>query len=243
MKDIYAKTGCIPTVIDFRFRGRPSRDTICRLFGDFASAKKASGFDDGKYKKCGIIYTREYLIQWLKDFVLREGRVPTQLDLVNTKDAPSTTAFRNHFDTLANAKIVAGIDVSHYETVKGRKAELEILKLFTQDGAIDMSGINWHSIFDGITPDGKTYDVKSSSLLSTIYNTQRWQFALTHKDAVYYFYLVAYDAEHKKILYIWRIPSSEINNKYHIDIGNNTDSINKYAKYELRSLIDNKIQE
>lgn len=102
---------------------------------------------------------------------------------------------------------------------KARLAEMIIRDHFKTHHA-DLAGENKNSLCDGICPNGKTYDVKSSKLHKGIY----WLFNTRNKCRydIEIYYLLAFNDDYTKLEYVWRIPG-EIVEKDHFYVGLNHD--------------------
>ena len=118
-------------------------------------------------------YTDEELLNYLIQFFEKYGRVPIARDLDNNPEYPNVGTYKRKFGGWSNALKLVGLDIDSMvkngiiETSdqKSRLAEIKVIEHFKQH-PIDLAGENKNSPCDGICPNGKTYDVKSSTLLS-----------------------------------------------------------------------------
>jgi hypothetical protein len=163
------------------------------------------------------------------DFADKNGRPPSSYDFDRDDNYPSSRTYRHHFGTWCKALEIAGYNCNNTSTYKGRKSELSVLRSFTQEGAVDLSGNNYTSAYDGICPTGKTYDVKCSKLNSG----GCWIYNVNHQDITDYYYLIGYDYKHIELLRVWLVPSDAITrcSKFHICSG--TYGISKWKQYEI----------
>lgn len=97
--------------------------------------------------------------------------------------------------------------------------------------------MNRQSKFDGLCPKGKMYDVKSSKLHFLHSNSNYfWKFNSTEEqlNKSDYFFLGAYDAQHEKLMFMWRVDKNFMRNRKYINIGkdnnyeHNTINMKKY---------------
>ncbi len=169
--------------------------------------------------------TEAELLSLLKQYYNDYKKVPSLTDFSKNPKYPSPETYRNHFGSWSNAMKLADLDVdtvvkegkipSSYH--KGRVAELLVFNSFKdKNNAIDLSGVNCNSIFDGMCPRGRSYDVKSAALT---YNKKYpssggWGFHFRNKEIeqIEYFYCVAVDEEYKILRYVWLIPREDLRN-------------------------------
>jgi len=90
---------------------------------------------------------------------------------------------------------------------KARFSEMIIRDHFEKN-PIDLAGENKLSHCDGICPNGKTYDVKSSKF----YNKGCYAFGIhnKYKEKIEIYYLLAFNEDRTKLEYAWRIYSWEV---------------------------------
>lgn len=165
------------------------------------------------------------LLDLLKQYHEEYGKIPSQLNFMNNLEYPNFKTYINHFGSWSNALKLVGFDVdsvvkegklpSGYH--KGRLGELLVFNSFKdKNKAVDLSGTNCNSIFDGLCPKGKSYDVKTASLVfnEKYIDSGGFAFHLRNREIkkIDYFYLVAVDEEYTKVYYIWLIPRKDIEN-------------------------------
>jgi hypothetical protein len=161
-------------------------------------------------------YTDDELLDLLKKYYEKYGKIPSMTDIKRNPDYPSQATYQNHFGSWSNALKLVGFDVdsmvkegnvsSSYH--KARLTELLVFNSFQEKHkAVDLSGKNPNSIFDGLCPRGMSYDVKSASLKA---DGLRYHFRNKEFDKIEYFYLVAVNEEYTKIYYIWLISRKEL---------------------------------
>jgi hypothetical protein len=236
LKDVGAELGRPPVSTDFRnVKGRPSFQIFINHFNSFVKARELAGYGI-ILKKYGKRYTREELIKHLKEIGLEKGRTPSITDFNNTNGKrPSYTAFKIEFGGMLEALKAADYDISQYANIKARKSEVGVLCSFAKTGAVDMSGKNFNSQFDGICPTGKKYDVKSSRLSNSgNYELSKWRFNFKHQSIIDYFFLMGYDNNHDKLIHTWMIPSNLVKNLTGIAIFDSEYNLLKWGKYEVK---------
>lgn len=160
------------------------------------------------------------LLNMLKQYREEYGKIPSELDLKKDSKYYCAETYRRRFGSYTNALRLVGFDADNvikeeklsidllntYQ--KGRLGELLVFNSFKEKNrALDLSGKNYHSIFDGICPRGLSYDVKVASLKAGGYN-----YRLKNKgfERIDYFYLVAVNKEYTELHYIWLIPKKEV---------------------------------
>lgn len=103
--------------------------------------------------------------------------------------------------------IKAGLNIDitgkQCDSYRGRQAEIKVLNHFKQYPT-DLAGENSNSHCDGICPNGKTYDVKSSKF----YDEGRYRFSIRnkYKEEIEIYYLLAFNKDWTKLEYVWRVP-------------------------------------
>ena len=193
----YEETGNIPTTHDFEKNCKyPHYDTYRNHFGSRNSALKMAGLNINIYTNT----TDNELLNYLKKFYEETGNIPTKQDFVNDNRYPSVRPYITRFGSWTNALKISGIDIdviikkgvtNNYQ--KGRLFELQ-LNDFLGEEAIDLSGIIHHSPYDGICPNGDTYEAKSCSCLGNF----GWSFGVINsfKKGIKWFYLGGFDIDY-----------------------------------------------
>jgi hypothetical protein len=169
--------GRSPTEADFRNNPEyPSYVTFQRRFGSWDNALKMAGLDTNPYRHHQVElniperepqknYTDEELLNELIRFEKEYGRPPTEADFRKNPEYPSYITCKRRFGSWIDALKLAGLDIDlmgpQGNSYRGRQAEIMVLNHFKQH-PIDLAGENPNSTCDGICPNGKTYDVKSS---------------------------------------------------------------------------------
>lgn len=181
------------------------------------------------YNRCPM-YTDNQLLNYLKVFYQKNGRIPVERDFVNNFEYPSFFMYQKHFGSWNKALKLVRFDIDtrirqgEFGTERqiGRRTEI-IIKNHFKILSMDVSGENCGSYFDGICPNGQIYEVKSSKMYKSK-NGEFWNFATPNKDkdddkeAIQWYYFVAFNENYTKILYVWRIPG-ELVEKDHFVIG------------------------
>lgn len=224
LKRFFEENGRVPTSKDFLNNSKyPSFSAVVNRFGSWNGALIKAKLEISRQ-----YYTDNELLNILRRYYTETGEIPTYNEFLSNKKYPSSVCFAEHFGTWNNALKLAGMDIDMLiregkldnKYHKGRLGELTILDSFKTDGAIDLSGNNALSIFDGICPKGKTYDVKSSKLIGT--GGYLFHFMNKKKQKIEYFFLCAFNEDFSKLLHVWLIPNILVNNKGHIWINNSS---------------------
>ena len=179
-------------------------------------------------------------------FFDENGHPPSIRDFINNPLYPSFATYQYRFGSWNNALKMAGLDIdiivgqgildNNYQ--KGRLAEIVIRDHFNKN-SVDLSGKNCHSPCDGICPNGKIYDVKSSKF----YNERsRWDFGLRnkHRDKIDIYYLLAFNEDYMKLEHGWRIPGNmtiDMGDHLQIVIREGKFNIDNMAKYDITNVL------
>lgn len=173
--------------------------------------KEGKFLEKGSYKKHVEIYTNEYLFSCLKKFFEENGRRPTTDDFSNNSEYPNFSTYIRRFGNWSKALKLVGMDMDtsvkqgdlSNNVCKGRWFEILVREMFGNK-SIDLSGENYLSPCDGICPNGRTYDAKSSGLCikgSWDFNTKG-----KFKEFVEWYYFGAFNDDYTELLYVWRVP-------------------------------------
>jgi hypothetical protein len=166
------------------------------------------------YKIRRAQYTEKELLDILRQFYEKYGRPPTVGDFRYNSEYPSISTYISYFGSWSAALKLVGLDVDSMvkkgivetENQKARFSEIIIRDNF-DNPSIDLAGENCLSPCDGICPNGKTYDVKSSKLYDTHY---AFSTKNKHKDEIEIYYLLGFNEDYTKLDYGWRIPGEII---------------------------------
>jgi len=195
-------------------------------------------------------YTDKDLLNYLRQFENDEGRIPTATDFFNNPRYPNHGTYQKRFGSWSNALKLVGLDVDSmvkkgiFETCqqKARLAEIKVINHFKQH-PVDLAGENQNSPRDGICPNGKAYDVKSSMLhKDTHYN---FNINNKHKDEIEIYYFLAFNKDYTKSEYAWRIPG-EIVEKDYFRVGLNPDyefNVENMEEYDITDKIRDIVKE
>lgn len=170
---------------------------------------------------CG--HTEGSLLKCLIDFTDKNGRPPTVKDFSNNFAYPSIRPYIDHFGSWSAALKKVGLDdesiikkgVVKTNDQKARLAEILVRDHFEKN-PVDLAGENKLSPCDGICPNGKFYDVKSSKLHVGKYHV--FIARNKHKDKIEIYYFLAFNEDYSKLMYVWRVPG-ELVEKNHFYIG------------------------
>lgn len=207
------------------------------------SKDELKGLEEEPYKvkrKYLYLYTDKELLDYIRRFVKEYRRIPTARDFDNNYEYPNSSTYQKRFGSWKNALRLVGLDVESMvkngivenSDQKARLAEMVIKNHFKQY-PIDLAGDNKNSSCDGICPNGKTYDVKSSKLHRGTF----WSFKTKnrHKDEIEIYYFLAFNEDWTKIEYGWRVPG-EIAEKDGFFVGLNCNyefNIENMKEYDI----------
>lgn len=228
--------GRSPVQLDFEcIPGYPSSMTYRNRFGSWNKALKLAGLYVNYYANLSDEELLDYLVQYCE----RNGRVPIVEDFNNDSRYPNFSTYQNRFGSWSNALKLVGLDVDTMvekgvldtSDKKARLAEKIILDHFEKN-PVDLSGENKLSPCDGICPNGKTYDVKSSRLIRGIY----WQFDTCnkYKEEIEIYYFLAFNEDYTKLEYAWRIPGEIVeSDNFYIGTYGGKFNVGNMIEYEI----------
>ncbi len=207
LKEFYDEHGRVPVANDFNNNPKyPSDSTIIIRFGRWNNAIDMAELSEKR------LYTEAELLNGIKRFYTENNRIPVSRDFRNNSKYPSYYAYMK-FGGLQKALKLVGLDIDtlykkgllkpETNQQKGRLFELIILYHF-EENPIDLSGEKIGSSCDGICPNGKIYEVKSSKL----YDKENWKYNTRNKEKenIEIFYFGAFNEDYSKLLYVWRVP-------------------------------------
>jgi hypothetical protein len=107
LTDLLRRCGYLSGRLIDRMADSPSRSTYVNRFGSLRRAYELIGYTSLGFKPDGSTfsgrrYTKKELLQLLREFLKKEGRIRTHL-LNTTKGFPSATTYRFHFGSYARA--------------------------------------------------------------------------------------------------------------------------------------------
>lgn len=228
----------LPKIDDFTNNPKlPSYITFIRYFGSWNNALKEAGLDLNRITE----FTKEGLLEDLLRFEKEYGRPPTIADLTDNPKYPSRATYWRVFGGLEKAKKLVGQDMDTLvrkgillnEMYKGRLFEIFVMEHFHTDGAIDLSGEDRSSHIDGICPEGKTYDARSTALRCiNVVGNKCYTFNLD-KNAGYY-YLGAFNGDYSELQHVWRVPGDFAYGSINIGIDNSyIYNLENMKQYEI----------
>jgi hypothetical protein len=206
------------------------------------SKKDLEGIEEEQYKRYdkNKYYTDKELLDGLIRFVEKYGRIPVETDLMNNPLYPSYMTYRRRFGSWNKALKLVGMDLDirsmekclKTSVEKARHAEIKVINHFRQN-ATDLTEENCNSPYDGICPNGQTYDVKSSKL----YSGGFWQYCTNnkYKEEIDIYYFLAFNEDYTKLRYGWRVPGGMVG-KYYFRIGlspNYEFNVGNMEKYDI----------
>jgi hypothetical protein len=236
IRRFHTENGRIPKSGEFECKnGYPSRATVEKYFGSWNNAIEEAGFHVNRMNITNL--TDKELLEHLERFEEEYGRFPTYKDLHNLKDNPgypNSECYVARFGCLENAKKLIDQDtdskvrkgIVENNREKARLAEIFVLEHFVDEGAVDLSGMDFRNPVDGICPNKLIYDVKSSSFRDGYY----WQFVLDKENMINFYYLLAFNGDYSELKHVWRIPWNFIVGN-HLQI--NIDKMTYMKKYEI----------
>ncbi len=243
LRYFHYKEGRVPETRDFNGnRKYPSYVIYYKVFGSWNNAIREADFIPTKF------LNDEELLRYLIQFYEENGRPPTKIDLNRNPKYPGCRAYINRFGSCQKALKIVALDIDSMarrgiietDDQKGRLGEIFVLAHFEEIGSIDLSGENKKSPCDGICPKGYNYDVKTS-----YFNGSYWLFNFRNIDIdkIEWFYLLAFNKDFTKLLFAWRIPSSDLMEdieKGYIIIGaykNYAHNLENLKEYEITEKI------
>ena len=217
------------------------------LTGNQLTAKyKREGrpIEKGTYKD-GRGKTKQYTDKELLDcpiqFIKEYGKIPTRDDFDNNPGYPSASVCVKRFGNWSKYLKLVGLDVESMvkrgivETTdqKRRFSEMIIRDNF-DNPSVDLAGENQNSLCDGICPNGKTYDVKSSSLGK---QRNRYTFGTEnkYKEEIEIYYLLGFNKDWTKLDYGWRIPGEIVeSSRFYVGFNSNYEfNIESMKQYDI----------
>lgn len=192
--------------------------------------------DTRKYKK----YTDEELLDYLIKFYEVYGEVPRLVDFVNNPECPGASTYTRRFGSFQKALKLVKLDVDSVVIQgiittcrqKARLAEIKVLEHFKKLN-IDFAGENCNSPCDGMCPNGKMYDVKSSEL----HDGTRYKFGTDnkYKEEIEIYYFLAFSKDYTKLDYGWRVPGEMVESSmFHVGLSNSYKfNIGNMEEYDI----------
>jgi hypothetical protein len=236
--------GRIPVEKDFQSNPEyPCLTTYQKHFGSWNNALEHAGL--GINKK-NIQYTDDELLNFLITFHEENGRIPTIGNFTNNPEYPCFQTYQKHFGSWNKALKRVGMDIDtiveqgilQNDYHKGRLWEILIRKMF-KNKSTDLSG---HSSFDGICPNGQTYEAKSARLRIGEY----WGFGIDNKDkdddkeAIQWYYFGAFNKDYTELLHVWRIPGEIIEgNSFRVGIHSGKFTVENMKEYDITDKFKN----
>lgn len=208
----------------------PSKDEI----KDLKKEQRKNRDTSYKYTKKELL---DYPIQYNKDY----GRPPKAIDFDSNHFYPPVSTYVKYFGSWNNALKLIELDVDtivkkgviQSEYQKGRFSEIIVIDHF-EKYPTDLAGENRKSPCDGICPNGKTYDVKSSKFYAKGY----CQFSIgnKYKEGIEIYYFLAFNEDWTKLLYAWRVPGEMVEK--------NSFYVGKFwSKYNIKNMKEYDITE
>lgn len=214
LKYFYDKHGRVPGQLDFNDNSKyPSFENYRKVFGSWNNAIELAGFMP--IWGPGHLYTDEDLLEFLIRFYEENGGPPTERNFTNNSDYPGFSVYQKRFGGWQKALKLVGLDTDSMvkkgivktTSQKARLGELFVKDHFKEIGAIDLSGENCNSPYDGKCPRGYNYDAKTSAL-----HIDYWTFGIDNLDRIEieWYYLLAFNEYYTELLHAWRIPAWDL---------------------------------
>jgi hypothetical protein len=193
-----------------------------------------------KYRDTIKKYTDEDLLGYLRQFEKENGRIPTIRDFINSPEYPVHGTYQNRFGSWSNALKLVGLDAesmvkhgivkNNYQ--KGRLSEIIVRDHFKKN-PVDLAGENCISPWDGLCPNGLSYDVKSSKF----HKEGHYKFSTKnkYKEDIEIYYLLAFNEDYTELEHGWRIPG-EMAEKDHFQVGLNSNyefNVENMKEYDI----------
>ncbi len=209
-----------PTERDFLNNPKyPNYSNYILKFGSWNKALEKANLLINRYQNKNL--SDDELLNFLIQFHNETGLIPTSNYFNDGSKYPTYGTYVNRFGSWTNALKMVNLDVdsttklnildNNYQ--KGRQSEIIVINHF-KNSPIDLSGENCISHCDGICPNGKTYDVKSSKLHNIGNGVFHFDIRNKYKDKIEIFYCLGFNENRTKLMYSWRIPNIVINKDY-----------------------------
>lgn len=186
------------------------------------------------------ICAKQELLNKLRQFYDEYKRPPTSRDLINNPEYPGFRTYQQHFGSFQKALKLVELDVDSMVKVgiletcqqKARFAEIMVLNHF-KEYPIDLAGNNCNSSYDGICPNGKSYDVKSSK-----FDTKKKCYVFgtnnVYREEIEIYYFLAFNENWTKLDYAWRIPGEIIeDNNFYVGLKRSKFNIENMVEYDI----------
>jgi hypothetical protein len=194
-----------------------------------------------------VYYTEEELLNYLINFYKENGRPPTEKDFKNNPEYPHFSTYVRRFGSWTNVLRQIELDVDSMvkkgivETSdqKARLSELKVIEHFKRN-PIDLAGNNKLNPYDGICPNGKTYDVKSSKLYDGKY--YRFKTRNKYRENIEIYYFLGFNENYKILQHVWRVPGEMVDgDNFYVrsEFGGHSDSVDieSMKEYEITEMI------
>ena len=187
------------------------------------------------------IYTEKELLDILARSYKDLGRPPSIADFTHNSEYPSYKTYVYRFGSWSAALKLVGLDVESMvkkgivetESQKARFSEIIIRDNF-DNPSVDLAGENCISSCDGMCPNGKIYDVKSSGLS---FNGRRYTFGTEnkYKEEIEIYYLLGFNEDYTKLDYGWRIPGEIVeSSRFYVGFNSNYEfNIENMEEYDI----------
>lgn len=174
------------------------------------------GLYTGKFRDGinNLRYSDEELLYSLNRFYEKYGRIPIEKDFYNNPEFPGFKVYQKRFGSWQKALKLLGFDIESLtkngilknSQQKGRFGEI-IVKNHFKVHPVDLAGESLMSHCDGICPNGKIYEVKSSKLHVYSYGNC-WAFSTDnkYKEEIEIYYFIGFNEDWTKLEYGWRVP-------------------------------------
>lgn len=242
LRRFYEKSGRIPVTNDFSNSAiYPNHNTYKKRFGSWKRSLELAGLDIYTKKE---IYTDEELLNYLKIFCKENNRIPIMRDFDNNPRYPNYGTYQKRFGSWNKSLKLVELDIDTMvkqgvlrdTNHKGRLFEIIMINHF-ENISIDLSGKDRNSPCDGICPNGRTYDAKSSKLHIGGF----WSFdtGSERREEIEYYYFGAFNEDYTKLMYVWRVPGDIVEgNSFRVGIRSGEFNVENMKEYDITDKFD-----
>lgn len=124
------EVGRSPTIADLKnASGYPPASRFLDTFGSWNQAKQAADLDTFQKKGCGTSYSRDELLDRLRQLAENTDGLVTKQDVINADSCPSVVTYQRHFGSWNAAKEAAGLETIETEETPVQYTDEELCEL------------------------------------------------------------------------------------------------------------------
>ena len=128
LKDYILKTGKLPSTLAYKSENNlPSIITLNKYFGSKENLYVELGYTG---KKFGSLLNKKEIIKAIKNFYIREGRVPKQEDFYVKNGLPTRKNVKKYFSGFSEAKIAAGFKIAYQYRIYTEEESIKAIQKF-----------------------------------------------------------------------------------------------------------------